>query len=520
MNKNFNLKKISLIWLLPFLAFIIAFSIFWQNTINTGKTIELVVNSAQGIEPDKTLVKLRSVVVGKVKEVRLDDSFTKAILKVQMNKGTDEMLKEDTSFWIVKPRIATTGVSGLETLLSGPYIELFIGQSNKYRSTFEVFDEQPKQFLDHDGIFINLQSDDTRSINLGDSVVYKGFNVGNVVNVQLDSDTKLIDYTIFIQKKYTSLLNASTRFWVKKGINVDVNANGLKLQTSSFDEIFYGIIEFDNVGKDIGEFDVNKKYALYENLEEAEFADNNYGVNYIVNIPSNIKHLNIGSLVIYKGVVIGKVLKSPYFDSYLDIYSNNEFLPVLISLNAKNDKDKEYIKSFIDNKIQKGTIAASFGSDNLLQTNNRIELLDLKENKKDNINIDLNVIPFYSTLSIQDKINDILDDISKIDFEGISDNLNQALKNTSLAMQAFTENNKSVKNEQLIKKLTETFSNFNNTVLAYGESGDIYFKLNSLVIKLNSVLDDLKKTSVTLSNKSNSLIFDTKVNDLEPKKQD
>ena len=45
-----------------------------------------------------------------------------------MVPGARTYLREQTTFWIVKPRIGVGGVSGLGTLLSGAYIGLAPGE--------------------------------------------------------------------------------------------------------------------------------------------------------------------------------------------------------------------------------------------------------------------------------------------------------------------------------------------------------------------------------------------------------
>jgi paraquat-inducible protein B len=58
-----------------------------------------------------------------------------------MDKQAEGLLVEDTRFWVVRPRVAAGGVSGLATLLSGAYIALDPGKSETSRQEFVGLEE-------------------------------------------------------------------------------------------------------------------------------------------------------------------------------------------------------------------------------------------------------------------------------------------------------------------------------------------------------------------------------------------
>ena len=128
-NLNLNKKHFSFYWFVPLLALIITASLIWQNSFNKGELVKLHIAEATGIEMGKTLVKFHSVPVGLVENVVLNDRLDGAVVSIRMNPNTDKLLNEDTKFWVVKPTIQTNNISGLETILSGVYIQLSKGKS-------------------------------------------------------------------------------------------------------------------------------------------------------------------------------------------------------------------------------------------------------------------------------------------------------------------------------------------------------------------------------------------------------
>ncbi|MBJ6934416.1 MCE family protein, partial [Vibrio cholerae] len=90
----------------------------------TGPKITLILPTADGLEVGKTQIKALNVNVGVITEIKLSEDYDHIVATAQMSKDADRMLREDTLFWVVKPRIGREGISGLDTLLSGAYIQL------------------------------------------------------------------------------------------------------------------------------------------------------------------------------------------------------------------------------------------------------------------------------------------------------------------------------------------------------------------------------------------------------------
>ncbi|MBA1200686.1 MCE family protein [Pseudomonas capeferrum] len=81
-----------------------------------------------GLVAQKTPVKYRSSVIGGVTSVELADD-THVVAKVQLTKEAESFATEGARFWVVRPRIGASGVSGTDTLLSGSFIGADAGQS-------------------------------------------------------------------------------------------------------------------------------------------------------------------------------------------------------------------------------------------------------------------------------------------------------------------------------------------------------------------------------------------------------
>src|SRR6266550_4414383 len=110
--------RISIIWIIPILAALVATGIAVQRYLSEGPTVTIVFTAAEGIEAGKTFVKYKDVIIGRVTKVELTPGFNKVLVTIKISKHAAPLMVEDAKFWVVRPSISITGISGLSTLLS------------------------------------------------------------------------------------------------------------------------------------------------------------------------------------------------------------------------------------------------------------------------------------------------------------------------------------------------------------------------------------------------------------------
>lgn len=117
-------KSFSTLWLLPIIALLITLWLGWQAYLNHGDTITIVFNNGNGIQANKTKVMYKGIAIGKVTDVSIDKNTQKIVIQAEIDKEALPFIGKDSQFWLVSPRVSFTGVSGLETIISGTYIEV------------------------------------------------------------------------------------------------------------------------------------------------------------------------------------------------------------------------------------------------------------------------------------------------------------------------------------------------------------------------------------------------------------
>ena len=238
-------RRISSIWLVPAVALAIGVWMAYDTVSGRGALVLLNMTHAEGVEPGKTLIKVKDVTVGRVESVTLINDFTQAQARLRMLDGTDNMLTDDAQFWVVKPRIGRDGITGLGTILSGTYIELEPGNGEPGRREFESLAQPPVMRSGEAGVSVRLYGEDANQLTPGDPVMFRGYTVGRIQTVEFDMDTQQHQFRAFIQEPFAELVTANVRFWQSSGISVQLGADGLRVDIGSLESVLAGGVTFD-----------------------------------------------------------------------------------------------------------------------------------------------------------------------------------------------------------------------------------------------------------------------------------
>jgi paraquat-inducible protein B len=298
-----------LIWVVPMVAAVIGISLLIRNWEDEGPTITISFLSGEGIQVGKTLVKYRDVTVGRVSAVALSADQKTVVVSANLSKDAANLLKADTQFWIVRPRIGVGSVSGLETLLSGIYIGLKTGTATRRERQFVGLENPPALAHGPHGREIQLHAAQAGSLAIGAPVYFRRFQVGRVIdqNLQPDGSTRV---TVFVDAPYDGFVKSASRFWNASGIDVKLGADGLNVQTESLAAVIAGGLAFDDgpIEAIPAAAGVPGQFTLYRNETEA-MAPPDGEPHYVrMRFTQALRGLEVGAPVEFIGVNIGSVV--------------------------------------------------------------------------------------------------------------------------------------------------------------------------------------------------------------------
>ncbi|SKA59221.1 paraquat-inducible protein B [Succinivibrio dextrinosolvens DSM 3072] len=503
-------RRFSLYWIVPIIATIVTISLIWSNTFNKGELIKLYTDEASGIESGKTLVKFRSVTVGTVENISLSEDFKKTVIYARIKPDFTELLNSDSVFWIVKPRINSTNISGLDTILSGSYITLHKGSSEELSKEFTCLDETPYGF-DEQGIIIRLENASERIINPGTAINYDGFKIGVIVNSDYDMDKKHTVYTAKILKKFASLVSDQSVFWVDSGLDMNLGANGLQFSVPSIDNFISGSIDVKQFNSKKGNpLKDNAEYTLYKNQRAAKFANLIDSDSKYVLMLDDSSPLAEGSQVMFRGVKIGEVVKLPWFDNKADLFDLNNKIPALLIMDESGAYDRT--QQLFNSLLSKNRLCARLDSMSILSSSSVVNLMigpKIKCRSSIKKFRDLSVIPIIASTDFKESINNFSKKLNEVEIDKLSANLNKTVED-------FDETLKSVRKITESINRNDSVSHLTNTLSSYDSHSELYKSLINMADKLNKTLDELNPTVKKVGQKSNSLVFSSDSKDIEP----
>src|SRR5262245_64073139 len=97
--------RISVIWIIPIFAAVVAIGVAIQRIRSQGPTITIVFKAAEGVEAGKTFIKYKDVNIGQVTAVELSDDYTKVTVTAKITKSAEGLIVEDAKFWVVELRV-------------------------------------------------------------------------------------------------------------------------------------------------------------------------------------------------------------------------------------------------------------------------------------------------------------------------------------------------------------------------------------------------------------------------------
>ena len=302
-------KIFTAIWIIPLVAVVLGIWMVAYTYLNEGPEIEITFNTAIGLEAGKTKVKFRNVDVGMVQTISLSSDMKHTIVVVKLERAAIPMLGKDTRFWVVRARIGGGSISGLDTLLSGAYIEVGPATSQSKQRNFVALEQPPLTPIGAPGLGLILLSERSASVGSGDPVLYNGFKVGRVESMTFDPDSKLIRYSVFIDAPYHKLVNSSVRFWDVSGIDLIADASGIELSTGSLESMLLGGVTFGAApglepGRPVEDNTEYRLFSSYKAILESPFANRLY---YVVEFNQSLRGLLAGAPVEFRGVKVGRV---------------------------------------------------------------------------------------------------------------------------------------------------------------------------------------------------------------------
>ncbi|MGA7811681.1 intermembrane transport protein PqiB [Caballeronia sp.] len=490
----------SLVWVIPLIAALIGIALVVKSVAGRGPTITISFVSAEGLETGKTKLKYKDVDVGTVKEITLSKDHARVLVEVQLTKTAEDFAVKDTRFWVVRPRVAASGVTGLGTLLSGAYIGVDAGKSPEDESHFVGLESPPAVTGDQKGHQFTLRGESLGSIDIGSPIYYRRVQVGQVAGFSLDKDGTGVTMQVFVNAPYDQYIGTNTRWWHASGVDLRLDASGFKLNTQSLATVVLGGLAFQTPpNQQPGPQAPNyMTFRLGADETDAMRDPDGQPVHVVMRFNQSLRGLSQGAPIDFRGIVLGNVTgigieydpKTLTFQMpvTMDIYPGRLGKRFADSV-PPNDAaaGQELLEQLVANGLR-----GQLRTGNLLTGQLYVALDLFPKAAKAKVNVagdpvELPTVP--NTLDeLQVQVADIAKKLDKIPFDEIGTNLNSALKNANNLFNQL--------DTQVVPEARDTLSAAKKT---FGEAQSTLQQDSPLQSDVHQALQELTRTLQSLN---------------------
>jgi paraquat-inducible protein B len=499
----------SAVWLVPLAAALLCLALLVPRLMQQGPEVDVSFLTAEGLEVGKTRVRYRDVEIGKLTGLQLSNDRTHVLAAVQLGASARRFATCGTRFWVVRPRIDTGGISGLATVISGPYIAADVGSSSRRCKEFAGLETPPLLTSGQDGRRFVLHTESLGSLNVGAPVYFRHVQVGQVIGYALAGDGAQVDIDVFVKAPYDRYVTAATQWWHASGIDLRLDSNGLKLDTQSVATILSGGVVFDLPRSQVAQPQSadGTAFDLAANREDAiHRADDGPAAAVSLRFTQSVRGLSVGAPVDFHGVELGRV-------SAIDVDFNRSrgSFDMVVALNlypyrlgqryreAIGKGDSEAGRALLRQMVARG-LRGQLRMGSVLTGQRYVALDFFPHVSAASIDtrrspVELPTVP--STLDeLQDQLASIVSKLDRVPFDQLGNNLNKALVNANTLFQQV--------NTELIPQarttLTAATQSFNaaNATLQQDSpmQSDVHEALTELrrtLVSLNALSDYLER---------------------------
>jgi len=299
-------QGVSIIWFVPFIALIFGGWLGVKALSEQGVFITIEFENGAGIVPKKTEVRYKGLVTGIVHKVVPSDDLQSVIAEVEMTKSFTDYLTEHTQFWLVSADISLQGVSGLDTLISGSYINILpdSGKGGESQDSFIALSEAPQLDMSTPGLHLTLQTSVLGSISENSPITFKQIPIGYVTGYHYVEKNQAININIFIEQEYAHLVKENSLFWNTSGVQFTASiASGIKVNTDSLASIIGGGIAVDTLSyqEKLAPAKNGQIFPLHADFQSAETG---HEIELTFDWNSGIDN---NAAILYQGLTIGTI---------------------------------------------------------------------------------------------------------------------------------------------------------------------------------------------------------------------
>jgi paraquat-inducible protein B len=433
-------SRFSPIWLVPLVAAGLVVYLGYNAFTTRGPELVLTMKTADGLTVDETQLKHKAVPLGTVEHIELAPDMKSVVVKVRMSSNAKSILTDHARFWVVRPRLSAGNLSGIETLVSGAYIEVDPGApGGRKQREFQALENPPGRQSDEPGQVYVLSAQSLGPLSAGSPIYFRDVEVGQVLSYDLGKAMGPVSMRVFVREPYDKFVHPETRFWNVSGLSLSMGPEGMHLELQSLQSLLSGGIAFETPrGSEANPpAPESASFPLYPNKAMADAASYRENVHCVTYFTTSVQGLTVGSPVQLFGVQVGivtdvKLVNDAAPDKMIARVAFNLQPERVLGGNARSEQTESAVAEQVNAAFTQPTMRVMLESSSLLTGTKDLALLydpssmHRGEPRREG---DAIVLPSQGggLDAITATVSDVAAKVDKIPFESIGQNANLAL---------------------------------------------------------------------------------------------
>jgi paraquat-inducible protein B len=394
------------------------------------------------------------------------------------------------------------------------------------QDAFVGLEQVPVTPLGTPGLHVTLVGKGDRSLSSGDPVLYHGFTVGRVEEVEFNTSDREAYYQLFIRAPYNDFVTTHTRFWNVSGLNVRTSTSGIQLDAGSLESILVGGVAFAVPdGMSLGEpVSGRAEFRLYPDRHQINERAFEHYLEYVLLSDASVRGLEAGAPVEYRGVRVGTVLSAnlPYTDDTNALDETS--IPVLIRVEpgrmglSDDPQAVAEVRERVPELVRQRGLRATLKAGNLFTGSLYVDLNFYPDAQPASLKTfrQYPVLPTVSSgfAQLEARLDAVLQKLQKLPVEPILKDVSGVLIETQKTLQGMRSTldglEKLLAQESLQTipaSLNASLEELTQALRGFSADSPLYRDVDRSLEKLQDLIWDLQPLVKALSNKPNSLLF-------------
>ena len=379
-------QRVSIVWVIPLIALVIALGVAWQSFNDRGPVIRITFENAEGVKAGATELKFRDVTVGVVEKVGFMPDLTRVFVDVRVDKDVAPFVDSGSTFWVVRPEVSVRGVTGLGTVLSGVYIEgSWDSMPDVVGTEFRGLESAPLIRPGERGLQIALRASGKTQLGKNLPILYRGIEVGRMGTAVISKDGGFTIAEAIIYEPHDRLISKSTRFWDTSGFTFSFGAGGAELDFTSIATLLGGGLTFETLVSSDQPISDGQIFEVYDDEALAKASVYNASDVEVLELTAtfadNVAGLSVGAPVELSGFAIGEVSnlngivdRNKFGDTRVRLRATLAIQPARLGLPG-GAPTKEAALTFLNEQVITRSLRARLASASILTGGLKVELV-------------------------------------------------------------------------------------------------------------------------------------------------